>query len=473
VDRFQCLFDSNSVGIILCGFQGQITEANDHFLGMLGYAREDLPLRADRMTPPRWHDLDAAKAAEVMATGAGTTWEKEYIARDGRHVPVNVAVTLLDPSTGSCVAIVHDASKRKRLEASLQEREETYRTLYDNIPLMYLTLAVDGTIRSINANGAMELGYERDELLGQPALTLVHPEDRDVIGQLLTSVKADREDVEYWQARLMRKGGRVMWTRSATRRVRGAGAEDLLLVACTDITRRHAAEQRIAKHQEELGHLAARLGLAEERERRRIATGLHDEIGHTLALARLRLGQLAASGHSEEDAELIRRVDALLDEAIGATRSLTFELCSPVLYELGLVAAIDSLVDETVRRHGIEIRFGAEQGLGPVDDDVAVVLYRIVRELLHNVVKHARARHARLSLESAGGEIRITLDDDGVGFDATGAGESFDTDGGFGLFSIHQQLNLIGGRLEIDSSTGRGTRAVVVARPSLDEDNEA
>ncbi len=251
----------------------------------------------------------------------------------------------------------------------------------------------------------------------------------------------------------------------------GRWSAESLLPEARLIARCRRAEQQIIEQKKKLRALTAGLGLAEERERRRIATGLHDEIGHTLAMAKLRLGQLPGSEHCNEEARTIRDVDKLLEQAIAATRSLTFELSSPVLYELGFESAIESIGEEMERRHGIRFQFQAEQRPRPLADDVAVVLYRIVRELLNNLMKHAQARNARLWVRRNGDEIRITLEDDGVGFDATETGQGFGPGGGFGLFSIREQLRHIGGRLDIESCPGRGTRAVVVAPLALIEDD--
>lgn len=334
--RFRRLFDSNSVGIQLCDVDGHITDANDAFLGMLGYERGDLPLRWDLMTPPEWRDLDETKVQEVLSTGAGLAWEKQYFARDGRRVQVLVSVALLDKTRGECVAIVHDLSERVRLEASLGQRT-----------------------------------------------TL-------------------------------------------------------------------------------LGSLATRLMLVEENERRRIARGLHDDIGHTLALAKLRVGQLQEGTESTSESPKIRDVHELLNKAIESLRSLTFELGSPVLYELGFQAALRSIGEELEHGHGIRFRFRAEQPGSP-DGESAILLYRIVRELFKNVATHAQASCVALSVETTDERVRIAVEDDGVGFDCTGAGERFGPSGGFGLFSINEQLRVVGGALEIDSAPGRGTRVVIVA----------
>ena len=141
---------------------------------------------------------------------------------------------------------------------------------------------------------------------------------------------------------------------------------------------------------------APQLALAQERERRRIAAGLHDDVGQLLAVARMKLGKLVQTGARGEVAAQAMEIDALVDRAIVATRSLTFELSSPVLYELGLGAAVESLCEQLGKESGI--RFSVEVKLAPesLTEELRILLYQAVRELCANVVKHARAPRAAL-----------------------------------------------------------------------------
>lgn len=209
---------------------------------------------------------------------------------------------------------------------------------------------------------------------------------------------------------------------------------------------------------ERLRALTSELALAEERERRRIAADLHDRIGQTLCLARIQLETLRGDP-SSDTAELLASSIELIQQAHGDTQSLTFELSPPVLYHLGLEAALEWLVEHHQGRGGIRLRF--EGGLRPksIDESLRVILYRGARELLANVLKHARASSCRLSVSQDDGEVRMVLEDDGVGFDAAAAPTPTGKAGGFGLFSIREQLEPMGGQLTIESSPGRGTRA--------------
>jgi signal transduction histidine kinase len=214
---------------------------------------------------------------------------------------------------------------------------------------------------------------------------------------------------------------------------------------------------------EQLQLLTHRLALAEEGERRRIANHLHDRIGHSLALAKIKLGMLHRAGEAGGNVPLTGEILGLLDEAIRETRSLTFELASPVLHELGLEPAIEDLCDRLARESGIRFRCETETQSRPLAREQRILLYRVIRELLRNIVKHAQACSAWVRVHRTGSEVRILVEDDGVGFDVAALTGPSDVASGFGLFSVREGLKAVGGRVEVDSAPARGTRVALVA----------
>lgn len=230
-----------------------------------------------------------------------------------------------------------------------------------------------------------------------------------------------------------------------------------------DATERKKAEQEIRKYKEKLQALTIELSLAEERERRRIAMGLHDDVGQDLAIAKVKLSELLHAEPSGESTGLIKEIRALIDQTIKTIRLLTFELSSPVLYSLGLDAALEQLTGQLEKQTRIRCHFRSDKQPRPSSDQTSIVLYRIVRELIRNIEKHAQARQVKIEVARVNDQVHITVEDDGVGFDASRIGRSFTATGHFGLFSIQEQLQQLGGRLELETVLGEGTRAVVVA----------
>jgi PAS domain S-box-containing protein len=253
-------------------------------------------------------------------------------------------------------------------------------------------------------------------------------------------------------------------------------------VAILDITDRKQAEDALKKLNEtleqqvaertavatrraaQLQRLAAELTQTEHRERRRLGNILHDHLQQLLYAARLNLGTLRR-GDLQDPArtETIDRIDALLGECIAESRALTVQLCPPVLYESGLVMAVEWLGRYMEQTCGLNVDVDADPQAEPQSEEIRILLYEAARELLFNVVKHAETGRARLSLTVPGdGQVCLQVSDEGAGF-APADSSAQNTISGFGLFSIRERLELLGGSLHIDSTPGSGTCATITA----------
>ena len=203
-----------------------------------------------------------------------------------------------------------------------------------------------------------------------------------------------------------------------------------------------------------LRRLSSEMILAEERERRRIASELHDGLGDELSLARIKTAELAADNPADPRlAELAR----ILDRCTAGARSLTFALAPPVLHEIGLHAALEWLVERRNVRSGVQMSFSGTPEPAGLTEAERILCYRSVRELLRNVVKHAAARSAVVTARVRSGIYEIEVLDDGRGFDAHRALSHSDGTG-FGLFSVRERLRHLGGQLLIRSTIGSGSR---------------
>lgn len=333
--------------------------------------------------------------------------------------------------------------------------DRTYRELYDNMPVMYFEMDARGVVLAVNTFGARQLGYVPEELVGRSVIDVFHEDDKPEVTAQFEKLVAEADSrLASWEFRKRRKDGSVLWVRETARSMHNAEGRVVVMVVCQDITDRKLAEERRGEAERLVRKLSMQLSEAQERERRRIAVHLHDDVGQTLTAASLRLAQLAPedAGPSE-----LHEVKELIQRAMQDTRSLTFELASPVLYELGLSEALRALCEEQTADGDTRFRYVVSDDGTAVPERLAVLLYRIASELVFNVRKHADAREARVSLRVRPGRVELTVEDDGRGFDPHAVrGETGAK--GIGLFSIEQRVDLAGGRLEIRSGTGRGTR---------------
>ncbi len=228
------------------------------------------------------------------------------------------------------------------------------------------------------------------------------------------------------------------------------------LMACAIVC--YLAHRLQRARQASAPQIARDIRAAEERQRRQIARELHDDLSQTLAAARIRLGGLCGAAQDEVRGEA-RKVAALIDLAVLATRTLTSRLAPPALGDRDLAPALAGLVDEVAQSFGLRVTIrhdGRATGLRP---DQRAALYQAARELLINVAKHAGTRAARIDLRCRAGQVRLAVADGGIGLDAARMRGP-----GLGLAIVRERVLAIGGRLRLRSTPGRGTIALLTVR---------
>jgi PAS domain S-box-containing protein len=348
------------------------------------------------------------------------------------------------------IGFTQDITKRKQTEEDLQRECRMRKTLLDNIPSCLAMIVKKGTREIVASNtAAQEIGA--------------------VAGVTCYSTCSQRDDPCPWCL------GPECWATDQYRRLeieyRSSHyegiwlplTEDLYVHYIFDITERKRAEQQIIENQAQLKSLASELVLAEEQERKRLAVHLHDNVCQNLAYAKMKLQMLSAALEDQTQLDDMTEVSDTLTRMMQEVRMLTFELSTPVLSEFGLEAAISHWLDEQIQgKHAIMATFVDDGQSKPLEKDVQALLFRSVRELLANVVKHSQARHVEVNMCREEDQILIRLEDNGIGFAPGQVAVCKDT-GGFGLFSIRQRLSQMGGSLEIDASPGQGCRSLLRA----------
>jgi signal transduction histidine kinase len=273
------------------------------------------------------------------------------------------------------------------------------------------------------------------------------------VGLLVSALSADRRRAEEGL-----RAAQAGLEQRVTQRTKELGVLNDALRA--EVAERQRAQAELVGYQARLRELAAEVVLAEQRERRRLAGLLHDQIGQVLALLQIRVERLRQLDDPERRAAMCDTIDGLLDEAISRTRSITCELSPPVLYELGLGAAVEWLADQFGRQTGVAVSLQCEGAPVPVSEDVSVTLFQTVRELLANVAKHARAGRVTVALRWRAGEVEAAVEDDGVGFDPREVSQQPVSDS-FGLFSVRERLQHQGGSMTVEAQPSRGSRISV------------
>ncbi len=220
-----------------------------------------------------------------------------------------------------------------------------------------------------------------------------------------------------------------------------------------EIVERKQTEEELQKYQQKLLHLSAELSLAEEKERRRIASELHDDIGQTLAMGQIKTESLMLSTQSGDWRQSLAEIRDLIANSIQKVRFLTSQLSPPLLYEVGFSAALRWLADKFQMESGIKIEILGDTIRKELNEEIGVTLFQVVRELVVNIKKHAKAQNAQITVSNLEGKIWISVKDDGKGFDVSRIGNKDE----FGLFNIRQKMKHLGGEIFIESAQGQGT----------------
>lgn len=335
------------------------------------------------------------------------------------------------------------------------------KALFDNLVEGIWVIDRDANTTYVNLCMAEMLGYRVDEMQGKHLFEFT--DDRGIAAARESLERRRRGVSERHEFVFLRKDGSPLHATLATmplmdKEGRYAGA----IAAVLDITERRRAEERLRAYQRQLQMLASELSWTEETERREIAEALHDGVGQLLSLAQNKVEALSAAALSADTAAAAQEVRRLLDDAIHQTRRLTFDLSPPILYELGLEPALAWLAERFQERHGLPCRFAGDGAPKPLADNLRGVLFRATREALLNVSKHARAKNATVSVCRGDNHVEVTVEDDGIGFDAAAVQARPADAAGFGLFNIRERLTHLGGRVDVRSEPGRGTRIALI-----------
>jgi PAS domain S-box-containing protein len=243
-----------------------------------------------------------------------------------------------------------------------------------------------------------------------------------------------------------------------------------IVLTFRDVSDLHEARNQALRNQAHLRSLAARLASSEEESRWRVSRQIHDTVIQTLSLTKMKLAALIDHGNYAGNTERseLKEINDRLGTAISECRHIMADLNPPLLYELGLVPALRDLASKFRALHGVLVSVEEKKAVNVPQRPLRGLLFHATRELIMNAVKHAASSRINVSIEGIDGHVRVVVQDDGHGFDPEHIEHSVESQTGFGLFSIRERLDGLGGRLEIASRIGSGTTASItlpVERP--------
>jgi PAS domain S-box-containing protein len=462
--RMEAILDNSPLMVFLKDRDERYLFTNRTFELQFGLSSRQAIGKTDAELFP--HDQAKAFQAhdqEVFRSGAPLEFEEVARYEDGEHTSIVVKFPLRSPDGAiyAVCGIVTDVTERKRAEEGARRWQQVFSKA--KFGLAYGSV-IDNSLVAVNEAFARERGYTVDELVGKPILSVYAPEAREA--QKARMPEIDRLGRMVYESVHQRKDGTTFPVLMEVTVIKDAEGRPISRVAyALDIADRNRAVEELQEAYRRLQVLSREVQIAQEQERNRLSRELHDEFGQLLSALKFDLSDVAKGVTKKPPlatTALQKKIGAAtftVDRLFASLREMVHALRSAVLEELGLVPALETLANETHERSGLRCRVVADRdalgkSFGP---EFESTLYRMAQELLTNVVRHAKATSATITISRTGGWMKLAVQDNGRGFKIS----SVQPKARFGLLGVQERAELLGGNVEIHSEPGKGTVVTV------------
>ena len=483
LQRLASIVESSQDAIYSINLEGIIISWNNGAEKMYGYSASEMVDQSfSSLLLPESRQEASLQLALLLNKKGAITRESFRMNKNGVVFPVSLAISPIVDGDGSLIGhslIERDVSEQQRIGEALRASETRLQAIWENSPTVIFVKDLEGTYQLINKRFETIFQLPRDMIIGKKDTDLLNPPLARQIVENDQKVLNSRTPQEF-EEQIQLPDGVHTYLSTKFPLYNAEGTPYAICGIATDITARKQAEQALKElndtleqrvadrtrdllvYQENLRAMASELVVTEQRERRRLATELHDYLAQLLVVCRMKLTQATNEAKVPALKANLEEIDTILSDSLTYTRTLIAELSPTILYELGLVPALIWL-GQQMERHGLQVQVQPDDQAIHLPEDQAIFVFQAVRELLFNAIKHSGVGEATVFLHGhAGQKLEVLVQDAGHGFQPALESTDYTNPGRFGLFSIRERAEALGGHFHIESAPGQGTQAILV-----------
>ena len=451
-EKYRALFDRSIHATFITSHDARIIDANQATLDLFGYTWEEA-IQVNTLSVSNNPEDRARFQKEIEGQGSVTDFEVKLGKNDGTEMDCLITANVIRDNEGVVVGYegtIRDVTERKRAEDALRESEDRFRRLMDNAADGFFVMSPDGKIVDINQMASQQFGFSREELLESSATDVYVTFGDTEPAKLYEMVRPEGPVTLEGEGR--RKDGNTFPVEMRLGLIELAGRRHMFALV-RDITERKEAENTQVQQMRELAVLE---------ERNRMAREIHDTLaqGFTGIVLQLEAADQALEGEGTEVADHLVRAKGLARESLQEARRSVWGLVPHALEQDTLEEALRKRVEQVNASGSTKASFKLSGPPRVLSADVQAAILRICQESLTNVTRHSEAKDVTVDLRFDPTEVRLKVQDDGMGFDINEV-KANHQGGSFGLLGMEQRVSLLGGTFAIKSRKGRGTTVEV------------
>lgn len=474
-ERFRAFFNSNVIGTFYSDLDGNVFSANDEFLRILGLTKDDIQnekIRIQNFTPAEYLERDEENIRNAIVIGSCHPYEKQFIKKNGERIWVLVGFVIVGNKRDEILAYVLDLTK-------LKETEENYKRLYieneellqrlqlhlERIPLAYIIIDKDFKIKFFNPEAEKIFGYKNQEVKGKdPFDFLIPASSRAIVEEKRKRWLSGDMNANGINENITKDGRTILCQWYNTPILDEDGNLVEVISMGIDVTEREKSKTELLKSEQKLRALASHLQSVREEERAAIARELHDELGQILTSIKMNLIMMSKQVMLEDDSfdkkifeNEIHSMNGMIEQSVKRLKKLISELRPEVLENLGLIPALEWLIEQFISRSEMKVNFHPAIINPGLKKDQELNVYRIVQESLTNAVRHSRASEIWIDIYKRENQLEIKITDNGKGFNP----DLLEPLQSIGITGMKERAIAFGADLSIKSNSRSGTTVLL------------